>query len=82
MAIFTRFGSEVAIIGDVGEYKTKEFDYPVRLIEVLYAEDKAKRYLLAHTLRADNGWQEIEAAIQAAPKIKLEAKELRQALLR
>lgn len=54
MAIYTRFGSEVLITG----YQDKTAD-----IEINYPEDGSFNYVKIMDLKADNGIQEIEEAI-------------------
>jgi hypothetical protein len=77
--IFTRFGTEVVIVADHGSHKVKGFKFPMRLVSVKF-EENSKQYEFTNGLRATKGINEIEFEAEAAPKVKLEGRELAEAL--
>lgn len=80
MAIFTRWGDEVTITAYCGKQQPKWATVPLMLVQVRYKEDGRERYHFAINFRADNGINEIHAAVDAAPEVTLSPKELKAAL--
>ncbi len=78
--IFTRFGCEVELTAYHGKHQPKGFSAPLMLVGVKYKDDSSTTFKFAHTLKADGGLNEIEAAISALPEIALEGKALKAAI--
>lgn len=78
--IYQRFGSPLKIVAYCGKHICKGFPAPMILVRVDYLDRAEIGYQFAHTLRADGGMQEIDAAIDAAPEVKLADFALKDAL--
>lgn len=81
MSIYTRF-AEVEIIAKHGEHKPPYFPHPSQLVSVRYKGEfgpSAKSFFWRDFLRADDGANEIDAAIAAAPMIELPLADLKAA---
>lgn len=85
MAIYTRWGESVTIEQNCGQHESQlgggkhKVTTTVTLVKVKF-EDGDERYAIAESLKADEGWTEIEAAVAEASKVTLEAAELKRAL--
>lgn len=79
MAIFTRWGDAVTVSAYHGKHKTTWCALPLMLITTTYADGKT-RFAHPISLRADGGAVEIEAALDAAPEVELDADTLKDAL--
>ncbi len=78
--IYQRFGSPVKIVAYCGKHSCPGFPAPLMLVRVEYLDRAEISYQFAHTLKADGGIKEIDAAIDAAPEIKLASFALKDAL--
>ncbi len=78
--IYQRFGSPLKIVAYCGKHAVKGFPSPMILVRVDYLDHAEIDYQFAHTLKADAGIQEIDAAIDAAPEVKLVAFALKDAI--
>jgi hypothetical protein len=77
--IYTRFGEPVTVTAYRGKHATRGSSLLLVLVRCRH-EDGFERHYLAFTLRADGGWREIDAAVDAAPEVTLEGHALRKAL--
>jgi hypothetical protein len=80
MAIYQKFGSPITITAYCGKHKAPWSLGPMVLVRVKYADDGSEGYQFAANLRADGGILEIDAAVDAAPEIKLKRDELAAAI--
>mgnify|MGYP001609858922 CR=1 FL=1 len=78
--IYQRFGSPLKIVAYCGKHVRKGFLAPMILVRVDYLDRAEISYQFAHTLKADGGINEIDAAIDAVPEVKLAAFALKDAL--
>lgn len=78
--IYTRFGNSIKIIGQCGKCKPLGFTVPVTLARIQRDEDKAIRHQFVEFLKADDGYQEIIDAYNAAPVLELKGTELDKAI--
>lgn len=78
MTIYTRMGGIATINRNCGQYHPpylpKGTQLSLVLVDILGLGNP--RYKWAETLKADDGWNEIKAAIDAAPRMRLNKKEL------
>lgn len=72
--LYTNWGTQVKIIANCGEQKPKYLREPSVLVKT-ERPDGATKYQFDFTLRADNGYAEIEQAIANAPRVELTAQE-------
>ena len=79
MAIFTRWGDEITVSAYCGKHQPKWAGVPLILLKVKYQDDH-ERFAHPVNFKADGGWAEIDAAVDAAPVIELGPKELKAAL--
>lgn len=78
MTIYTRFGTRVTIEHNCGIHKVKGLPQPATLLQVVRHDsdddpkisDKAT-YVFAHTLKADNGIEEVLDAVLTATHLDL-----------
>ncbi len=81
--ICNRWGTPVTITGYCGKPQPKWAGVPLILVSVTYHDDDGTTrtgYQFVCNLRADGGWQTIDAAVDAAPVVTLSAKELKAAI--
>jgi hypothetical protein len=78
--IYSRFGCHLKITGYCGKHQPKGYAAPVMLVRAIREDDQATRHYFAHALKADDGLNEIEAAIDAAPEITLTKADLAKAI--
>lgn len=81
--LYTRFGTEVKVVGNCGEHKPHGFNYPITLLKIRFdfgADGQKDGYQFAEALKADEGWQAIDAALKAAPQLILHGDELDRAI--
>lgn len=79
MAIYTRWGNEVTIVGYCGKHQPEWASGKMVLVKIRYAGD-TDSFAFAHTLKADGGWDTINKAVDAAPAIELNGDDLKAAL--
>lgn len=79
--IRTRFGAEVKIVGQCGTHQPKYLSSELALARCeMYFENGMKvRHQFINFLKADDGWQEIVEAYNAAPVVELTEAELEKA---
>lgn len=80
MAICNRWGEELRIIVNCGEVQPKQFTAPVTLVKVRYNDGTGDGWQFADFLRADGGWLEIKAAIDALPVSTISETEMKSAI--
>jgi len=68
VSIYTRFGSKVEILSDMGKQKPPYFKFPATLLKIKFLDDGKIEHYWADFLKADEAWPEIEKAIKAVPK--------------
>lgn len=78
--IFSRWGNSLTIIAYCGKHKPKWAAGPLVLVKARFDDDGRERFMHTHSMKADGGWQEIDAAVDAAPEVTLTAAELKRAL--
>jgi hypothetical protein len=78
--VYGNFGDACKITAYCGKHQVKGYPHPVMLVKVRYDDDGDERYLFPLHMRADGGIKEIDTAVDAAPEVTLEAKELRAAI--
>lgn len=84
--IYSRWGCHVRITGYCGKHQPKGYSGPIVLVQAERRdpekpdEPSETTFYFAQSLRADDGWKEIDAAVDAAPEIKLNPEELKAAL--
>lgn len=83
--IYTRWGSEVEIVATLGEVSHESLVHPATLVRCRYYPNKQMRlpmekFWFTFALKADNGFQEIEKAVELAPKIELSFTQLENAI--
>lgn len=79
MAIYNRWGATISIVANCGQHQPKGFVTSVTLVLVRF-EDGKERYQFVEFLKADEGWEEVQAAVSAAPVVNLDKKILRTAI--
>lgn len=80
MAIYNRWGSEVRISAYHGKHKPKWANFPMMLVSVHYLAENVTGFQFVSALRATDGINEIEAAIDKLPETSLDEKSLKMAL--
>jgi hypothetical protein len=84
MTIWTRWGAEITIVTNCGEHQPKGFKAPSTLVRVRFPGDgdigPTDGYKFFHTLRATEGWEEIQTAIDNAPTEELDPTTLKLAI--
>lgn len=80
MAIYTRQGNEIDIVGYCGHHKPPWARTHLVLTKVRFKEDGSSLHYFATNLVADGGWNEIDEAVDSAPDIELTRNELDHAL--
>lgn len=83
--VFNRWGTRVTITGYCGKHQPKWAAASLILLRVTYHHSDEggsdeQGYVYATSLKADGGWPTIDAAVDAAPKVELTAKELKAAM--
>lgn len=84
--IYSQWGCLVEVTAYCGKHKVPGYAFPIMIVRAnrsdpeKIAEPKEVKHYFAFSLRADNGINEIEAAIDAAPEINLSPKELKAAI--
>lgn len=78
--IYTRFGSEIELLANCGLHKMQYFTAPAPLLKIRFKNDGTEGYRFDFTLKADGGWDEIDKAVVALPKLKLSRGEKKAAL--
>lgn len=84
--IYSRWGCLVEVTAYCGKHKVPGYAFPLMLVRANRsdpdkpAEPKEVKHYFASSLRADNGINEIESAIDAAPEVSIAGKELRAAI--
>lgn len=88
MAIYSRLGCLVQITHCLGKQKVEGFSLPVVVVRAIRKDPgkpddpwDVKCYVAFNGLRADDGMNEIERAVDAAPLLKLSGKELKAAII-
>lgn len=79
MAIYNRWGDKVTIVANLGEHQPEGFVTPVTLVKVKF-EDFSHSFIFIIFLKADNGWKEVQDAVDKAPSVKLHSKQLEAAI--
>ena len=81
--IHSRWGSDIKIVARCGQHELPSHlpmsTVCLTLVKVQY-EEGDEGYKCAETLKATEGWKEIETAMNAAPELTLTGKELKDAL--
>jgi hypothetical protein len=84
MAIYNRWGDPLEIVVNYGQVYVKEDGVNATLVKVRYGTGAEDRFKFAETLKADNGWAEIEDAVTRLPVSTISAsakfKAIKQAL--
>jgi hypothetical protein len=78
--IYSGFGDMITITADHGEQYSGFHPRPVRLVSATRFDDGEPGFYLAHTMKADDGKNEIDKAIAIAPKISLSFLQVRDAM--
>lgn len=79
--IYSRWGIPLQIVADCALVRFDGDDEGItRLVRAIRRDDGATRHYFAHTLRADGGVEEIQAAIDAAPRRAPKGRELTRAI--
>lgn len=83
--IYTRHGMKVRIAADCGEQKPHTFQFPAELLKLEELNDEGEPigkflFYFLPFLKAEGGWDEIQNVLKYAPEIKLDKKELKQAI--
>lgn len=79
--IYSQFGTEVQLLAYCGKHKKRDQPAPMMLVKVRYMDaDRQERHQFVHTLRADGGINEIEAAVDALYETVLTGEMLKAAL--
>lgn len=82
--IYSNWGCEVKIIGYLGKHKCPGITAERMLVRAERTDPETRKMDIKHyfafSLRADGGINEIEAAIDAAPELKVVGKELKDAI--
>jgi hypothetical protein len=80
MAIYSRFGGEVEVVGYCGKYKPGQSAKECKMVRVKFADGSGTLDVFEFTLKADGGYPEIDQAVNEAPEIVLTAAEIETAL--
>lgn len=80
MAIYNRWGDELKIVVNCGEVRPKQLSGPVTLVKVRYGDGAEDRWQFADFLKADNGWEEIKAAVKSLPVSTISATAMKTAI--
>ncbi len=81
MAIYNRWGDTLEIVVNYGQVYVEEDGVNATLVKVRYGPGAEDRFKFAETLKADNGWAEIEDAITALPVSIISARALKSAIM-